>query len=276
MVDTLDRAKLYEAWMQKEHASLFGFWGQFRTGRLIKLCSQFNEFQLFRTLVGDPSCRTLSDIGCAAGGFYRFFRKVWPSLDYKGFDISEVAIEEARRRYLAGDFRVFTGSLKSIPDVESDVVFCRDVVHHQTDPCGFLSDIYDITTKYLILRVRTREEGSTIFDTDQSCQYTYGRWVPYIVFNTSELIDLIRHFEPAPARITLMRHPVVLGGETSRFLPKDLYYPETGTAETALLIEKGTREGSEDTVITVDICPENLVQQRWVKLLKGLAHRWGL
>jgi hypothetical protein len=203
MVDTLDRAKLYEAWMQKEHASLFGFWGQFRTGRLIKLCSQFNEFQLFRTLVGD-------------------------------------------------------------------------VVHHQTDPCGFLSDIYDITTKYLILRVRTREEGSTIFDTDQSCQYTYGRWVPYIVFNTSELIDLIRHFEPAPARITLMRHPVVLGGETSRFLPKDLYYPETGTAETALLIEKGTREGSEDTVITVDTYPEKLIQQRWVRRLKSLAHRWGL
>jgi SAM-dependent methyltransferase len=218
----------------------------------------------------------LSDVGCAAGGFYRFFRRTGPALEYKGFDISEVAIERARSLYPKVAFRVFDGRLKSLPDVQADIVFCRDVVHHQENPRAFLSDLYDIARRYLILRVRTREVGTTVFDVDRSCQYTYGHWVPYIVFNTSELLELIRSFTPPPARITLLRHPVVLGGQTSRFLPKELYYPETGTAETAVLIGKGDGKGSSETTVTLNTCPEVHEPTGWAKWVRQTARRLGV
>ena len=264
--------------MEREHAGHFAGWDRYSTTRLVRLCDQFNDCQLFRTIVGIQNCRALSDVGCATGRFRRFFRNIWPSLEYKGFDISEAAIGYARSLYPNGDFRVFDGDVKSSPEIESDIVFCRDVVHHQTNPCEFLSNLHDATRSYLILRVRTREVGTTVFDINQSCQYTYGHWVPYIVFNTPELIDLIRSFKPSPARITLWRHPVILGGQNSRCLPKELYYQETGTAETALLIEKGVEGRNGDTVVTLGTRPEVRTQDRarWARWLRRLARRWGL
>lgn len=269
---------LHDAWNQKEHESYYAGWDRYSNARLVRLCDQFNDCQLFRTLVRDQSCQSLSDVGCANGPFYRFFRKVWPSLEYKGFDISGVAIEKAKSHYPTGNFTVFDGCLKSLPGIKSDIVFCRDVVQHQPSPYEFLSDLYDITRHYLILRILTREVRATVINVSQSCQYHYGRWVPYIVVNTSELLDLVRSFKPTPAKITLRRYPVVLGGQNSRFLPKELYYPETGTAETALLIEREAREESGNTQVTIETRPEarNMDRAFYARWLIKLARRSGL
>ena len=261
--------------MQEEHASLFDFWNRYSTSKLIRTCDTFNEFRLFRALVATKECRSLIDLGCASGGFYRFFRKVSPQLEYTGFDISEPAIKHARSLYPNGDFRLLNGRPGFQADVEADVVFSRDVVHHQTDPCGFLSELYGLARRHILLRVRTREVGATVFDATQSCQYTYSRWVPYIVFNTSELTNLFRSFTPAPARITVVRHPVVLGGQHDRFLPKELYYPETGSAETALLVEKGPPSREGETVVTVEARPE-VSRRDWLRgVLREIVRRVG-
>jgi len=269
---------LREAWKQNEHAGHFGTWDRLSTARLVKICDQFNECQLFRTLVGVQNCISVSDVGCATGRFFRFFRNVWPGLEYKGFDISEAAIEHARTLYPKGHFTVFDGNVTSPPDIQSDIVFCRDVVIHQPNPIEFISDLYDATKRYLILRLRTRDVGATVFDVTQSCQYVYGYWVPYIVFNTSELIDLLTSFKPSPVKITLWRHPEILGGHNSRFVPKELYYPETGTAESSLLIEKGDGEANINTVVNVETRPEARGQDLpiWVRGMKKVARRLGI
>ena len=272
---TTKPAERHEAWNQEEHAELFGGWNQYSTSRLLSLCSQFNECQLFKTVVGDQRCRSVSDVGCAVGAFYRFFHGVRPSLRYKGFDVSEVAIGQAKKLYPAAEFSVFDDSPKSAQDIESDIVFSRDVVHHQADPVEFLQELYDVTRTYLVLRVRTREVGPTVFDVDLSCQYTYGRWVPFIVFNTSELIDLVRSFKPAPASVVLRRHPMILGGGFGRFVPKELYYQETGTAETALLIEKGS-QGVTSTAVTAETWPEARGGDRRAQWLRRIARRLGI
>jgi hypothetical protein len=161
--------------------------------------------------------------------------------------------------------------------LKSDVVFSRDVVHHQTDPVGFLSDLYAISNRYLALRIRTREVGTTVFEVEQSCQYTYGRWVPYIVYNTTEFVDLIRSFQPAPAKITLWRHPTILGGQNSRFVPKELYYPETATAETGVLIEKGSgTTGGDAPLISIETRSETHQPPHWTRLLRRVARRLNL
>jgi len=270
--------KYREAWKESKHASGFGTWDKLSTGRLVRVCDQFNEIQLFRTLADNRDCRSISDIGCATGRFFRFFQKVRPDLEYKGFDISETAIEYARNLYPRGDFTVFNGSLTEEPRIQSDIVFCRDVVIHQAEPREFLSDLYDVTKRYLILRLRTRETGDTVFDIPQSCQYVYGHWVPYMVFNTAELIDLIRSFSPTPSKITLWRWPDVLGGQNNRFVPKEMYYPETGTAETALIIEKGTGGGGNDTVVNIETHHEtrgNTITS-WATELRRVARRLGI
>lgn len=264
--------------MQEEHAAHFGDWNRSSTGKLLKICRRFNEFQMFMTLAEDKACRTMADVGCAAGGFYRFFHEYGPHLQYRGFDLSPVAIEAAKQRYPKGDFKLFDGNLETNPEIKSDIVFCRDVVHHQTDSFNFLSRLYDVTEKYLLLRVRTREVGATVADPELSCQYTYGQWVPFIVFNTSELLDFCRSLSPRPRVITLRQHPVVLGGQTGRFLPKELYYEETGSAQTAVLIQKGDAGNNQDSVIDVQIAPEQLsrVTPYWARGLRKLARRWGL
>jgi SAM-dependent methyltransferase len=274
----MDTEQVQFAWMEEKHVDLFGGWNGPSTAWLVRMCSQFNEFQLFRTLGGDKDCHSLSDVGCATGGFYRYFRKTGPSLEYKGFDVSEKAIERARSLYPNVRFHVAQGSLRSIQDITSDIIFSRDVVHHQQDPCGFLSDLYAVAGKYLILRLRTREAGVTNFDVSESCQYMYGHWVPYIVFNTTELIDLIRSFEPAPRKVLVWRHPIVLGGFGSRFLPREMYESEAGTAETALLIEKGPAAGGKDIAVTIETRPETRGQDRSYlgRLLTQTARRLGI
>ena len=271
---------LYSAWMQDEPITSTVTWDRYKTSKLIRVCNQFNECRLFHTIVKDETCKTLRDVGCSGGRFYRFFRKVWPSLEYQGIDISAAAIDHARKLYPSGNFSTFDGNLKTQRDVAADIVFCRDVVLHQTNPSEFLSELYEITRRYLILRLRTREVGDTVFDASQSCQYFQsGHWVPYIVFNTAELIGLIRSFNPSPIRITGWRHPVVLGGDARRFLPKELYYPETGTAETALLIEKSSgEEVNLDTVVTLETRPELRGHDRpiWLRSLRRLAYYFGV
>lgn len=242
----------YAAWQQHEHQETFSLWDKLSTKTLIKRCYDFNEFQLYKEILGDSQCQTMSDIGCATGGFYRFFRATWPEINYTGFDISDNAIAKAQLRYPTGTFKKYDDN------ISSDIIFCRDVIHHQTEPCAFLETLYDSAEHYLIIRVRTREEGPTIFDPNISCQYTYNHWVPYIVFNTEELISLIRSFKPAPINISIRRNPTVLGGNVGRYLPKELYYAETGTSETAILIEKtSAQSGSGATMVSNDISVEN-------------------
>jgi len=259
----------YIAWQQNEHQETFSLWDKMSTKQLIKRCFDFNEFQLYKEILGDNDCQTMSDIGCATGGFYRFFKSTWPTIKYTGYDISDNALAKARTRYPTGTFKKYNG------DISSDIIFCRDVVHHQTEPCAFLETLYDAAEHYLIIRVRTREEGSTVFDPNISCQYTYNHWVPYIVFNTGELISLIRSFNPAPTNISIRRNPIVLGGKVGRYLPKELYYPTTGTAETAILIEKnGGQSGSGATMINNDISVErNDHYPALYKLAKLIAKR---
>ena len=262
--------------MLEEHAESFGAWDHFSTSKLVRICDQFNECQSLRDLAERQDCQTLSDIGCATGSYYRYIRNIWPNVQYKGFDISEAAINRVRNRHPEGDFQVSNGRLSSVEHAKSDVVFCRDVVHHQEDPKAFLEDLYQITGKYLVLRIRTREEGETVFDYTQSCQYTYGRWVPYIVFQTGELIDLFRSFDPAPVKIDVIRHPLILGGQLNRYLPKELYYPETGTAESAIVIEKGDGQTGSEMAVSIEARPETIRRGKLAPLARKLANRLGL
>jgi hypothetical protein len=56
-----------------------------------------------------------------------------------------------------------------------------------------------------------------------------------MVLNVDEAIEIICQAVPVK-RMTILKSYVQLGGWHNRFLPKECYYPETGTAETAVYI----------------------------------------
>ena len=74
------------------------------------------------------------------------------------------------------------------------------------------------------------------------------------------------------SEIVIYRHHMVLGGQYNRFVPKELYYPDTGTAESAVGILKRTAQPG--TVVIRDRVDQN-PSFTWDYLLKH-AVRQGL
>ncbi len=239
----------HRAWSEQKHAEVFDHWRFIprRTLRVLYEC--FNEIRLLNDILRRHPAATVLEIGCATGELYRYLRTRWPRVRYVGTDISEPALARAAAKYPAATFLRTSTDLLEVRDAGAEVVFCRDVVHHQPDPFAFLETLYGLAGRFLVLRLRTRDRGPTEQDPERSCQFMYGRWVPYIVLNCDEVVEASRTYAPPPAGLTFLKHYMVLGGQHMRFLPKDCYDPTTGTAETALLIAKG-RAGGDSAAST--------------------------
>jgi len=259
--------RFYDAWQAEEHVKLFDIWGQAPLSVLRDRFERCNEVKLLNAVLSDRTAKfSLLEVGCATGEFSRYFRDRYPKVCYIGCDISRRAIERAQEKYPGPGRFVHTGEdLKEVAATEPDVVFSRDVILHQPQPFAFLSRLYDIARKVVILRLRTRDVGATELDPEKSCQLNYGVWAPYMVLNCKELIDHVGRFSPSPKRIQLAKHYMVLGGQHARYLPKECYLKETGTAESALMLEKGVDGGS--CIVEELTAPENLGLGIWSRVL---------
>ena len=171
------------------------------------------------------------ELGCATGEMCRYLERKYRFLRYTGIDISEPAIKLARTRYPYNNFSTQIEGHKS----RFDVIYSRDVLHHQPSPDKFLRHMFGFANHAVVFRCRTRDHGATVYDPQQSCQYQYDGFVPYIVSNTSELTELIRSIVPT-ATILMHQNYQILGGRNNRHLPHDCYKPETETAETSVLV----------------------------------------
>jgi len=262
----------YDAWNAEAHIRLFDLWSRVPLFVLKDRYRRFNEVQLLNAVADGLTLPfTLLEVGCATGEFYRYFTVRYPKASYIGCDISEVAISRAQKKYRAARFLRTDTNLDAVADLKPDIVFCRDVILHQTAPFAFLQRLYDLAQHFLILRLRTRDVGTTESDPEKSCQFMYGAWVPYIVLNCGELVGEIIQFVPSPRRVHLSKHYMVLGGQHARFLPKECYYQRTGTAESALLIEKG--DGSSTCAVHEEARPEDLHLRPMARVVAWLARR---
>lgn len=229
--------ELREAWQEPIHADFFDARARNSLRLLRRVYENFNEFRLFLENKGYIRGRHFVEIGCATGELYRYSRCCHPEFSYRGFDISRPAIERAIQKYPDGQFDVCRPDLSDVIalNLNPAVVWARDVVVHQPDPFGYLSRLLPISNEVTILRLRTRDKGATVHDAELSCQWYSGHWVPYMVLNVDEAIEIICQAVPVK-RMTILKSYVQLGGWHNRFLPKECYYPETGTAETAVYI----------------------------------------
>lgn len=244
----------YADWQNPEHASRFDFRSSLHIKDLQRSYESLNDVCLLNERVQWNRSLSLLEVGCATGEFYRYLKFKHPKISYFGVDVSNPVIARAKEKYPEASFFVvdpsdrLSSQIQRLPmPAHPDIVYAKDVVHHQTDPFAFLSELLDIASEALILRCRTRDVGDTVLNPALSCQYHYDGWMPYVVINLQELTDRVTRREPG-CEVVVYRNHMVLGGQHNRFLPKDCYLPETGTAETALSIFKKTDRPGNITI----------------------------
>jgi len=270
--------ELRQAWQEPLHADLFDARARFSLEKLKRSYEKFNEFQLFLENKDVLNKRVFVEIACATGELYRYLSTYHPEFSYFGFDISKPAIERAQKKYPDAQFALCQPDLSDIiaRNLRAGVLWARDVLHHQPVPYAFLSNVLEIEAETMILRTRTRDQGETVLDPELSCQWHYNHWVPYIVFNLDELVERICTLIPVQ-RIQVLKRYEPLGGRHDRFLPKECYYPETGTAETALCIVRGQRAG-QPVEISISTRKETVVEAAtvssplWRRILRQLCN----
>ena len=235
-----DCTRWHADWQSGDHARLFDSRHVLDGKNLIRNYESFNDVWLLNEHLDRSRRVSLLEVGCATGEFYRYLRIKYPQVDYYGIDISRAAIVRAREKYPRAQFFLNDPNLRLVDTLKQlgipedpDIVYVKDVVHHQTNPWEFVTQLLEATSETLIMRVRTREVGPTVTDPELSCQYHYDGWMPYIVMNLQELIDHITS-QRQKCELVVHRNHVILGGRENRFLPKECYLPETGTAETAV------------------------------------------
>jgi len=269
-----------EAWNDPIHAEHFDVMSTKPNLILKSRFESFGEGKLIKRWKPHKERGSLFEVGCATGELYRYIHNYRRDLNYKGFDISEPAIERAKQKYPDGNFYKLVSGIDEIVDSfgQSEAVWCRDVVLHQKDPYLFLDKLIDLAKEALFIRLRTRDNGDTEFNTNASRQLHWDKyWVPYIVLNINELISRIEAHKNIKS-LVIHRAYDVLGGNNHRLLPEELYFSSTGTAETALFIQKGLRDNAPLKVIYQDFPvldrPFRTIPQRVIRRVVSGAYKF--
>jgi 2-polyprenyl-3-methyl-5-hydroxy-6-metoxy-1,4-benzoquinol methylase len=203
----------------------------------LKFGSYYSSFKSLNILRNNPEYDIL-EIGIGAGNFYRLLKINKINNKYTGADISEYYINLTKKIHNSNNF-VLTSTDNSLNlEKKYDFVYSRMVAHHQTNPYDFINNLFNKTKSSLIIQLPTRDVGETNFDVNNSCQLVDGIWVPYIILNYQELKDfLLKKENIKNSKITFNREYTILGGKNLRYLEKALYYKNTKTATTTIVIE---------------------------------------
>jgi len=86
------------------------------------------------------------EVGCGLGTDGAQFAKA--GADYTGIDLTEAAVNLARRRFelsdLPGDFRVADAERLDFPNTSFDLVYSHGVLHHTPDTAGAIREIHRV------------------------------------------------------------------------------------------------------------------------------------
>ena len=229
-------------WQDEGHVRLFDSRSTLADRALIGHYRAFSDVLLLEENLSRNPNALLLEVGCATGELSRYLRRQHPGTRYYGLDVSRAALERARQKYPKGRFLLHDPAVPLAETLRSaglsepvEVVYSKDVVHHQTDPFGFLGQMLDLASTAAVFRLRTRDRGETVLDPELSCQYHYNGWMPYLVLNLQETLDFVRQRRPQ-CQVKVQRNRMILGGKENRYLPKECYLAETGTAETTLAV----------------------------------------
>lgn len=119
----------------------------------------------------------LNDIGCNLGQFWKGLKTRNSQIDYTGFDIEEIYLENARKIFPEKkEFFLLLDVTKEKPDL-ADITVVSATLEHFDDFAGILSNLLQTTSKMFILRsfMGDRSEKA-IFVKDQSGYYYINQY----------------------------------------------------------------------------------------------------
>ena len=235
---------IFAAWNKIEHTHSFDFWNKVSKSCMKFMFSSFEENKYLIDCLKKNKNQSVLDYGCASGYVKRFLNFYFDSkLKYTGIDISTKSIELAKKNYGNEFFTVPEYENSEIKSKKFDIVYSRDTIMHQEEPWKFITTLISKTNNFLILKLRTRDNGPTDLNVENSCQMQPGElWAPYIILNYDELLEFLKknNFK----FIKTNRSYSMLAGNNLRYLDKSLYYKKTGTAFTSVIasFENNTSE----------------------------------
>tara|TARA_B100000029_G_C17423617_1_gene905255 strand:+ start:168 stop:1010 length:843 start_codon:yes stop_codon:yes gene_type:complete len=230
-------------WNREEHKKYFNVWNKISRSYFNFLFGCYYENNYLLNYLKKNSRQSILDVGCATGYLLRYLKLKKTKFDYHGADISIECIDTAKKHYKDYSFTQISsdGLQKSFNPKSFDIVYSRDVAIHQLKPLNFIKDLIDISRNVLVLRIRTRDKGKTVYDPNYSCQLgnqgvgEKKDWVPVIVLNYQELIEFLKQMKIVK-KVIVNKSYTILGGKSLLFFEKDLYLKETGGAETSLIL----------------------------------------
>ncbi len=147
-------------------------------------------------------CKSILDVGCAAGSFSEAVKMYNKNLEYTGVDISASMICEAKRRFPDDSFFICDGQTLDFPDNSFDIVLCFGVLHVTENWKKLLAEQWRVCRKTLLFDVRVVEDKG-ICNAEESYQRLEfdGKWdgvskVPYIILRLEEVFSLLMSMEP--------------------------------------------------------------------------------
>ena len=111
---------------------------------------------------------TLNDLGCGVGNFYRGVDFLQGSINYRGYDVSDIYLSTAREFFPAGNFIKL--DISEYMPQEADVTVMSATLEHLDNYTNALKNIFFSTKKLFILRTFIGPES--LFDRCQTFQAT--------------------------------------------------------------------------------------------------------
>jgi SAM-dependent methyltransferase len=211
-----------------------------------------------------PCSSTVVEIGVGGGRSYAFLREISKRLEnidyqYTGYDISRQCVEFCKARYaenfICSETEVFKYQV-------ADLVFFFDVMVHCRSPLDFLTQASTASRRYLCFQTPTRDKGPTEYNVEKSCRLENGSWVPWIVFNTTELAEELK--ARGFCKVLLLKEYKSFAGNAPRFLPKEFFEMDIGSASSAVLAirPEGLNNSIESSNLLAHDINEMIVKER--------------
>lgn len=177
------------------------YWKNYANNNEDNYNEEFSKF--IRDLAFSLRAERVLEVGCSTGNDLRAFPE---DFTVEGIDISEYALEKARKSLPS--FRFLVGSITNLPFEDStfDLVFTHRVLNFLDDSeiQKGMKELFRVSRKY-ILNCELFGEESKIHNLDNSrYRNIFSHWLDYNVKIISN-VDMHEEIDPEKSRFTLVR-----------------------------------------------------------------------
>lgn len=141
-----------------------------------------------------PDGKSVLEVGCAAGGAYRFLKNnkaISDTTDFTGLDISDKGISNCKKLHPKATW-IQADLTKHNFDRKYDFVYERIAVHHMPDPLTIINKLASITSESIALTFVSSLNGSTVSDLAKArYRHDKGELVYFDLINPLEVSEIL-------------------------------------------------------------------------------------